>query len=434
MSIVKRNPGTTITMTTTPADPEHEHYPWGASAAAQWRGCPGSINFISHLREQGEVPDDETSEFAEEGTKAHDYADKVLKEEITPEEVPSEFWEHLAGYVSFAKDLIEEAGEHHQVFNEHTISLFYASGKPSTLDFGVVQFNPEDFADIDRVSIMDLKYGKGVPVEVEENDQQIIYAYSLIKELLANGHTISEDTPVDIYIYQPRHWQFDGLPTKWSTSFGALLDYSIDVEKDYHESVAAGSDALTPSEYACKFCPAKKHGKCPAINAELFSWFPEEVNPFKTTEIVTEDFEVTDEVRRLVAQHSKAIASWMDDLNKDSLRRLEEGEEIHGLKPVDGKKGNRQWLDQDKAENMVKRYLPLEERYKPRAIISPTQAVAKFKKLEDITDRVKKNLEKLIFQPEGKPALALEDDKRPARIPKVEAFDDESEPDMEDLI
>ena len=53
---------------------ELEHSKYSPSAAGRWvgdKGCSGSINFIELLKEQGKIPEEQTNEFAQEGTLAH---------------------------------------------------------------------------------------------------------------------------------------------------------------------------------------------------------------------------------------------------------------------------------------------------------------------------------------------------------------------------
>jgi len=53
----------------------------GASSASRWIGCPGSVNAIAALPKR-EV--ERTSLYADEGTAAHNLAERCLREDIDP--------------------------------------------------------------------------------------------------------------------------------------------------------------------------------------------------------------------------------------------------------------------------------------------------------------------------------------------------------------
>ena len=442
MSFCKRNPDLNYlvskTTTTMPPHPSSlHHYDWGASGAKTWRGCPSSINLVRKLREDGEIPMSETSEAAETGSEAHGYADGVLKGELDECAVPLPFWEHLQGYVEFAQELTAEAGEGALTFYEQQVNYWYEPEETGTLDYAVVEL--ENGGAVRKISNLDLKYGIGVEVDVKENDQGIIYVRSLCDKLEALGHPVAHDTPIDIYIYQPRHWTFDDLPKKWSTTRGEIEDYAIDIEADYKHSVESGLTDLRPSESACTFCPAGDHGRCPAKNEKLFNFFPDESNLFTPNqeEVFMHDYNLTPEIRLKAFVHRKEIVKWLEDINNDTLRLIEDGTlDVDGLKVVKGRSGNRAWTDARAVEKFLSRHIPVDLRYKPRKLISPT-AAKKILKGADTSTRFTNKFETFVHQSEGGPCLAVADDSRDPLVSTKDRFVDETvvtAPNMEDLI
>ena len=412
------------TETTTPADDNHPHYQWGASAAKTWRGCPGSINYANQQRELGNIPKDDESEYAAEGTVAHNYAEKFLTGQITEEDIPANFWEHLQGYVLFAKSLAEEIGGGDCiVMNEQQVPLFYAPDHTGTLDYGVVA------EDASELAILDLKYGAGVYVTAEENDQGAIYATSLIKQLEAEGYVFADDAKVSIYIYQPRHHSFSGDPESWVITYRELMDMAIDIENSYTVSLTAPVDALHPSEDACRFCDARV--VCQKRVLDMFEDVPEEVNPLVPSNHVEPELPVisklTDEARVAVFKHAKKIDKWLKDVMADTLARIEQGTPVEGLKTVDGREGNRTWGDNEADVEKLLRKIPAAKRYKPRRVLSPAQAEkvlkAEDKALSEQSTKFKNRWNELITRKAPTPALALEDDKRPARITGTDQFE-----------
>jgi hypothetical protein len=83
-----------------------------------------------------------------------------------------------------------------------------------------------------------------------------------------------------------------------------------------------------------------------------------------------------------------------------------QGRKIGGHKLVIGKRGNRKWSDEKKAETALSLILPPDMMYEPRSIVSPTRA-------EKAVDKALfKPLRSLVVQSAGSPALVPESDPR----------------------
>ena len=422
-----RVPGINIELmktTTTPSDPNHEHYDWGASNSKQWIYCPGSVNFVNQKKAEGKIPERDESEFASEGTRAHDLADKCAKGEITRDEIPVNI---LADGLSDYLDLLEEVNESNGgvVFNEQKLPLFYAPDHPGTVDHSVVR--------TDLIEITDLKWGAGVWVEATENTQGAIYALSLVGHLENEGWEFDEDAVVRIRIFQPRHRNFDGVASLWELPLSELRDMGIDIQDNYEQSLGASVDDLNPQDGdngCCRFCPARK-GVCTKRIMNLFDEVPEDINPV-TGDVTTTDevkSELTDAAIVRIFQKHKDITKFMNDVMEDALALIEQGKTIEGLKTVDGKPGNRTWGDNEAEVEKLLKKLPAADRYKPRRVLSPAQAETALKKLDkplkDQSTRFQNRFQELIVRKEGKPVLALETDERPARVVGSDRFDEE---------
>ena len=406
---------------------ETKHYPWGPSAAKTWRGCPGSINFAAQEKAAGNIPKDEESEYAAEGTRAHAYVDDCLTGKIKRGDIPANFMEHLSGYLDLADDLAETVGNGDcVVMHEQQVPLFYQPDVYGTLDYGVVA------EDGSEVTILDLKYGAGVYVTAEENDQLAIYALSLMDDLVSQGYVFTDDTEVSMMIYQPRHHQFTGDAEVWTVSYRDLLDMAVDIQEGYEKSLSASVDDLHPSDDACFFCDARV--VCTRRITDLFDEeIPEGANmlvPAQQEEPHLPEVQLlTDAARVAIFKHHKAITKWMSDVVSDSFTKIEQGGPIEGLKTVDGKQGNRTWGDNEEdVSKLVVRKIPADDRFKPRSLKSPAQLEKILKDcdkpLKDQSTRFQNRWNELIVQRPGSPTLALEDDKRPARITGAEMFDD----------
>ena len=89
-----------------------------------------------------------------------------------------------------------------------------------------------------------------------------------------------------------------------------------------------------------------------------------------------------------------------------------DGEQIDGVKLVEGREGNRAWVNEDAADLYLKQKLKMEERYSMK-LKSPTQIeVLLGEKLN--STRSKNTFNSLIARSSAKRVIALADDKRPA--------------------
>jgi Protein of unknown function (DUF2800) len=405
-------------------DEDLDHYPWGASAAKTWRGCYGSIAYTKLKRANGEIPENNSTVYSEDGVKAHAVADDVLSGRMKREDMPEGYIEHLEGYFALAQELWDNAPDGAIVYNEQKIPLFYNKQANGTVDYAVVSE--------ESVDLLDLKWGEGEYVEAHENDQMIIYSLSVIEHLMAI-YEFTNDTVVRVHIYQPRHHKFDGVAQVWETTYGDLKDFAVDIYQDYEfsknitpENLDEETD-LTPKYGACRFCPARKI--CIRKNSALFDDLPDEINPFKgDIDTTTAKPKIDDNVRRRLAEKGKEIIKFIEDLNDDSVDLIERGVKIAGLKTVDGGDGRRAWANEEEA-NKLFREVPAGERFLPKKLKSPAQLEAVLKlmgtPLKDKTTRFRNRFTELVKRPKGKPKLALESDPKPARQTALDLFEEE---------
>src|SRR3546814_4893751 len=75
-----------------------------------------------------------------------------------------------------------------------------------------------------ELRVYDLKYGRGVPVEVERNSQELYYGL---------GATMAEPgrlvNTVELVIVQPRAPHRDGPVRRWETTGMELLDWAVEL-------------------------------------------------------------------------------------------------------------------------------------------------------------------------------------------------------------
>jgi len=175
------------------------HAKLSASGSKRWINCPGSVK----LEEQ--FPDVE-NEYALYGTEAHKLAEFCLDHHLDAHEYPKDRHgievddEMIAGvqeYLNYVRSLEGEC------FIEQRVDFSpWAPGGFGTADCIRVTDN--------TLTVVDLKFGKGVQIFVEDNTQGILYALGAWHEY---GFLYDIET-IKIIIVQPRldhidEWEID---------------------------------------------------------------------------------------------------------------------------------------------------------------------------------------------------------------------------------
>jgi hypothetical protein len=284
-------------------------------------------------------------------------------------------------YTDYCRAISKGADE---VFIEQRVS--YNDWVPEgfgTNDFGAL------FLKDKRIKIADLKYGKGVQVDAENNPQAMLYGLGTYAEF----SWISDFDWVDIAIIQPR---LDHI-SEWSISVKDLLKWAEWVSQ--RAEIALSEDAeRVPGEKQCRFCKAK--GTCPALMKYTEDIIMAE---FDDLDDMPSPDTLTQEQLRKVLEHKGLIEGWLSSVETVVRERLEAGEDFAGFKIVEGR-SLRRWGDEAQAE--AKLIDLLGDKLHNKKIISPAQAEKVLKKDQRAV------LDDLVVKPAGKPTLAPESDKR----------------------
>lgn len=466
---------TPITITTTMQSGSHNtHARLSPSDSKRWTSCTASIAFQeanSHRIKEGDTT------FSNEGTEAHDWATKLLLGQIGPIDIPENFRDPVTTYTDHCQSLIADPvvtslqsclddfalgfdAPNDVVFIEEQIPLFYQEEQTGTADFiGLTAFAGQAI----RLFVRDYKHGMGVLVGTDENTQLAIYAYSVVKHL-STAYQFSDDCPVDIAIVQPRHREA-GDPTPWVITVADLRTFCEDIEyraiqartaaervreriTTVGENVsnaaileAAPGSVFAPSEGdegACRWCKCKafcsvrlaaatEECELPSMSAEdmlaqmpTLDKAPVETRLSTISEALgSQGLIITDEYLVNLVGRAKAIRSFLSDAEEFLEGRLLAGEQIDGVKLVDGREGNRDWSNETEAETFLKgQGMKMEERFDFK-LKSPAKIEALLKDKLKSSVRTKNRFEQLITRSSGKKKLAIDSDKRDAVVPAV---------------
>lgn len=379
-----------------PAHAERAHALLGASKAEQWINCPPSA------RLQESVPDKRT-EYSKEGEAAHEYSElllrrrltvlkaaerKKLDKQITAFKSDNKYYD--AEMESAVTDYVELVGERFMAAKARSKDAILMLEE--RLDFS--HLVPEGFGTGDVViiadgimEIIDLKYGKGVPVSAVGNPQMRLYALGAL-----NAYDWMYDIrEVHMTIVQPR---LDSISTD-IMDVESLREWGETVVRPAAELAWEGEGEFKAGDH-CRWCKVK--GNCRAradANLEALSY------EFQDPALLS-----IDEIGQIL-HVAEQLQAWAKDVQGFAQEQALKGERVPGWKLVEGRSVRKITDEEALLKALDSQGFPADSVTEIKLLgISKLEKVVGKKQLAEIAGD-------LIIKPQGKPVLVPETDKRP---------------------
>lgn len=373
-----------------------------ASGASRWLACTPS----ARLEEQ--FPDS-TSEYAKEGTLAHEVCELKVRKNLI-EQMPTRIYNTKLKKLKENELWQDEMDKFTDAYLEYIQELVHSySCSPAVMvekkvDFS--QYVPEGFGTADCIviaegtmHIIDFKYGKGVAVSAENNPQMKLYALGAYLEY----SMLYPIEKIKMAIVQPR---LENEASESEIFVAELMDWAENVVKPLAEKAYKGEGTYIAGNH-CRFCRAKATCRERArMNLEASKF------EMRAGALLS-DTEVGEALKM-----AQDLAKWAEDLKEYALTESLKGKIIPGWKAVEGR-SVRAFKDTDLAiktivDSGIDEILLYDRKIKTLAQIEKLLGAKQFKEL----------VGELVEKAPGKPTLVLETDKREKIVNRITAEED----------
>lgn len=353
----------------------------GGSTAKRVMGCPGSVALCAKM------PPRPSSVYADLGTLLHNAIAQVLDQGVTPESLIGMKYQdqvltqdHIDNKLHVALDLLSEI--------DPKLEMEYAV----ETEVGFGDFLPDVFGSCDllgrignRAIVLDWKFGDGVAVGVEENEQLLFYAAAAMRTESVKW-VFDGATEIECVIVQPPSVK------RWVTTVERVKIFENNLVASVKESQKKNA-GLSAGEH-CRWCAAKPI--CPKMTGAVERALQDQIMSLDADTIGA------------YLKNCDLLEQWITDLRALAHQMLEADKPVPGWKLVN-KRATRQWANEDQATDVLAKVIPEAELFVTK-LITPAVAEKVLKKLGT------KLPDDLVVAVSSGSTLAREDDPRPAVV------------------
>jgi hypothetical protein len=370
-----------------------QHAILSPSGASRWLACTPSARL-----EEG-FPD-RSGEAAKEGTLAHSLGELIIraKEQLITK---PKYQVELASIKknSLFEDNMFDYAEDYALFVLERFAEAQSRTKDAQLfleqKLNLTDYVPEGFGTGDAIiiadgvlDIIDLKYGKGVPVTAEENKQMMLYSLGALKQF---DFLYAIDS-VRMTIYQPR---LDSIST-YEMTVTDLHHWAKTELVPKARLAFDGEGEFVPGKH-CQFCKAKAVCKANADEQLQLAKYD------FAKETLLKDEEISD-----ILSRADAFKKWVTAVEEYALiEAVENNKKWPEFKLVEGR-SNRIYSDETAVAKVLVEKGFEEDKLYTKKLLGITAMEKAITKAEFNT-----LLNPFIIKPPGKPTLVPVSDKRP---------------------
>lgn len=416
-----------------------EHSLYSASRFDADMACPGRRTMEAGRKSPASI-------YAAKGTVAHSVLECAIKDGMDPRSFVGQMFKQDGFAIEFDEALCENVESAVKNIREMTAGYDVLEAE-SRVNYAVWL----DVEESEAWGTADIKGVKGHVMDVHDfkNGHKPVPADCAQLKLYGGGTLLEYEGIADIdtvrlVIHQP---EVSDKPIVHFMPAVALKAWLIEVARPavkMMKEAAWQRGKLTQEEWEaaylhagadqCKYCAASFD--CAVRRKSslegVFQTVPASADEFASTPVGKVSANDSDEWLAAAMAKADEIEDYLTAVRAEVERRLLNGKQVAGFKIVQGKRGNRAWVDPAEAEATMKTMrLKIEEMYNFK-LISPT-AAEKLAKAGTIGKRQWPKLQAMIGQADGKAHVASVDDPRPAVgvKPVAEHFEDVS--DMSDI-
>jgi hypothetical protein len=354
----------------------------GGSTAKRVIACPGSVALVQ------KVPPKPATEYSVRGSLLH----KVIALILEHGNPPSDFLgaTHTEDGISATLDqelLDEKILPALAALNEIDPDNCMEYVVEAEVSFGDLLPGVFGSADLigrigNRAVVLDWKFGDGVAVDAEENEQGLFYTAAAMRterlEWVFDGAT-----EIEIVIVQPP------VVRRWVTTLHRVAQFENDLVRAVRDSQSIAAPMKAGDH--CRWCAAKPI--CPLMTGVVDRALQKQIKELDVQQL-------SDALSR-----ASLLEEWVSDLRGLALQVLESGNPVPGYKLVQ-KRAARKWTDEEAAATALK--AAGIDPYEAPSVLSVAQAEKKLK-------TVKKPLpSELMTSQSSGTTMAPESDPRPA--------------------
>lgn len=377
---------------------ERAHALLSASGANRWLACTPSAKLEEEYGERKSSP------YAAEGTLAHELAELYLRKDVLHNISDNDFelkLEEIMASEFFNDEMVEAVSMYTdycegQLIAAQTENIFAEMQIEQRFD--LTEYVPESFGTGDCViiadptlEVVDLKFGKGVPVYADWNKQLMLYGLGALRKY----DTMYYIETIKLTIVQPR---LNNIST-FVMSVAELKKWAEEELTPRAQMAFRGEGELVAGDH-CKFCAVKN--RCRKLYEQQMEIAKHE---FQEPTMLSDE-EIADILKRAprFVEWINSITSYAQDMAINHNKIWPDHKLVEGV-------SRRKWLDEDKATQAIFARCP--ELSEDQIFDTKLKSITNIEKLIG-KKRFAEILGDVTIKPEGKPTLVPMDDKRPA--------------------